>query len=187
MRKLVVSMNLSLDGFLSSPSGGLEWHTRYWCDDIGEAMGRQLAEADTILLGRRTYDAMAAYWQGIACCGARGDLPFADMIYHHTKILVSRHRKEGGWHNSLVWNGTIGSKLRQWKQRGARDIVLYGSASLMSSLLSDDLIDEYRLWIHPVVLGKGRSMFKAQKHMLKFALVEAQSFSSGVVLLTYKR
>ena len=189
MRKLIASINLSLDGYLSRPDGELDWHTSNWSTDMGEAMCRQLAAADTLLLGRVTYEAMAAYWQARAVSlSCSGDDPvLADMLQRYVKVVVSRKLVKAPWNNSIIWSAAIPEKLRLLKEQGSRDIILYGSCSLLSTLLPAGLIDEYRLWIHPVAIGKGAALFRSLGESRALRLTGMERFNSGVVLLTYQK
>jgi len=187
MRKLIVSMNTTLDGFLSGPDCELDWHFKCWTEEMAEAACEQLSKADTILLGRVTYCAMARYWPSKAAdlSFAREDIAFADMMNTYTKIVFSKTLPFPEWNNSRLVRGHLAKEIACLKQQRGRDIITYGSGSLVTALMQLDLIDEYQIWVHPVLLGKGRPFFSLQD-TLSMRLFDTKTFRSGVVLLWYK-
>jgi len=188
MRKLIVSMNVTLDGFLSGPNCELDWHFTCWTAEMAEALGQQLERADTILLGRVTYLAMAKYWPAKAMdvAAPREDLAFIQMMNRYRKIVFSKTLTLAEWHNSTVANKNLAEEIRQLKQQSGKDLMLYGSAKLVAALVKLNLVDEYQLWVHPVVLGKGKSLFKTLPQRLSLALLQTKVFCSGVTLLVYQ-
>lgn len=187
MRKLIVSMNVTLDGFMSGPHCELDWHFRRWNREMGSLMTEQLSEADTILLGRTTYMAMAKHWPSITMDASYPveNILFAHMMNTHYKIVFSQTLTKPEWKNSVVVNGDVEREVIQLKEEKGKNIIVYGSGKLVPTLMQLDLIDEYYIWIHPVVLGKGRLLFKNEEKM-KLYLTNTQTFSSGVVLCSYK-
>lgn len=190
MRKVIVSMNLTLDGYISGPDCGLDWHFNRWAPDMGERLAAELNRSDTILLGRVTYQAMASYWpkQIADTSGAREDLAFADLMNRHRKVVYSNTLRSADWYNSTLISGHIGQAVMQLKQSGGtpeKHIIIYGSGRLVRTLIRLGMVDEFQLWIHPVLLGKGKPLIKALRHRLGLQLVTTQIFGSGVVLLQY--
>ena len=187
MRKLIVSMNVTLDGFMSGPDCGLEWHFESWNSQMATSFCRQLAEADTILLGRVTYTAMAAYWNAkalsISC--SREDIVFTEMMNRYAKVVVSHTLATAKWNNSIVINGNLAEEIRHLKQQTGKDIIVYGSGKLLSHLVRLNLVDEYRLWIHPVAIRNGKSLF-SNLQIQSLELMTTETFDSGVVILYYR-
>jgi dihydrofolate reductase len=186
MRKVVVSMNVSLNGCMAGPKGELDWHYHLWNKDMARATAMHLGDADTILFGRVTYEAMAGYWmaKGRKTFGPREDLDFAEMMNGYVKIVFSKTLKATHWQNSRLAKRSIAKEITKLKEMPGKDIIIYGSGKVVAALSKGDLVDEYRLWVHPVVLIKGRPLFKEITAGLEFAGKEA--FSTGVVLMTYK-
>jgi dihydrofolate reductase len=181
-------MNMTLDGFMSGPHCELDWHFQCWNEEMAMAAGEQLGMADTILLGRVTYQAMAGYW-GTRTSGLstpREDADFADMMNRYTKIVFSKTLERGRWNNSRVVSGSIAGEIERLKREPGKDMIIYGSGRLVSLLIRQGLVDEYRIWVHPVVLGSGRPLFGNQPDKINLELLRQQVFSSGVVLLYYK-
>lgn len=185
MRKVIVSMNISMDGFMADSDGGLDWHFRYWNDEMADESARQLSHADTILLGRKTYEAMAAYWPLQSCndAFARQDLAFAEMMNERHKIVFSTSLTRLHWCNSALIGSDIRTEMIRLKKDKGNDILVYGSGSIVTLLMGMGMVDEYRIWKHPVALGGGKPFFSHVRHV---RLMKQMHFSSGVVLLFYQ-
>ncbi|MCC8425379.1 dihydrofolate reductase family protein [Mucilaginibacter sp. UR6-11] len=177
-------MNISLDGFMAGPDGGLDWHLQNWTNDMGRLLSEQLSRADTILLGRNTYSAMAGYWPAVGntLSLSRDDLAFADMMNSYAKVVCSTTLKNLYWQNSLLISRDIRREIIKLKQQAGKDIIIYGSRKLVQSLIKLNLVDEYRLWLYPVSLGRGIALFNKRQNL---TLLCAQTLSSGVILLSY--
>jgi dihydrofolate reductase len=189
MRKLIVSVNITLDGFMAGPNCELDWHFNRWTTEMADAQCEQLSRAGTILLGRVTYNAMAAYWSAAKSnlCFPRGDLAFADLMNSRQKVVFSRTIKELNWENSVQLSGNLGSEIYKLKKLDGNDIIIYGSSKLIGGLMRLGIIDEYILWIHPVMLGTGKPLFSKTKDITNMRLSNVQQFNSGVILLHYSR
>nr|WP_294947476.1 dihydrofolate reductase family protein [uncultured Mucilaginibacter sp.] len=185
MRKLIVSMNVSLNGCMAGANGELDWHYSLWDEDMARATSAQLGQADTILLGRVTYQAMAGYWTAKAghAFGAREDADFTEMMNSHSKIVFSKTLKTAGWQNSRLANRSIAKEIASLKQLPGKDIIVYGSGKIVQALNRLNLVDEYLLWVHPVLVDKGRPLF-VKRAALEF--IGKRDFNTGVVLMAYK-
>lgn len=189
MRKLVVSMNLSLDGFLSGPkNGGLDWHFDCWSQEMGEKLLGQLDLADTILLGKNSYDAMAGYWPVKTTDPnfPRQDLALAEKMNRYSKIVFTHSKAHPGWKNSIFTSTDPETEIMRLKKLDGKNIILYGSGSLASFIAGTRLIDEYLLWIHPVILGSGKLLFENVRERVPLRLNDSAVFKSGVAALTYQ-
>jgi dihydrofolate reductase len=185
MRRLIVSMHVTIDGFISGPHGELDWHFKNWTPDMADSMCCQLSNADTILLGRNTYNAMAAYWPAVSegLDMARDDIAFAWMMNNYTKIVCSTTLDTLSWNNSRLIKGNLLRQILQLKQQEGKDIIIYGSGKLVRYLARHSVVDEYRLWVYPVSIGRGITLFK---NKLNMKLLKTQSFPSGVIILNYE-
>jgi dihydrofolate reductase len=184
--KVIVSMNITLDGYLSGPACELDWHFRSWTAETAGALACNLSRAGTLLFGRITYEAMARHFGGKEAdpYAAREDLHFVHLLNEVPKLVLSGTLQEAAWKNSEILHGTPASHIHRLKRTAGGDILIYGSSRLVGALQESDLIDEYQLWLHPVILGKGKPMFKCPVHL---HLESRQEFDSGVVLLVYAR
>jgi dihydrofolate reductase len=179
MRKIVAGLFISLDGVVESPD---QWHFTYFNDEMGREIGSQMAAADTLLLGRRTYEEFAAYWPD----KTGDDDPMANYMNNTPKLVVSRTLDSVEWRNSTLITGNVAEELRGLKQQPGKNISITGSATLVRSLLRDGLLDELRLLVHPIVVGTGRRLFEDGSDRVALKLVEARTFSTGVLALTYE-
>ncbi len=178
MRKIVAGLFVSLDGVVEAPE---KWTFPYFNDEVGQEIGAQMATSDTLLLGRRTYQEFASYWPNRA---ADHD-PMADYINNVPKIVVSTTLKTVEWQPSMLLRGDVAQQLGRLKKEPGKNISITGSATLVRSLLRDGLIDELRLLVYPIVVGTGRRLFGDQRDRVPLKLVEARTFSTGVLSLTY--
>ncbi len=182
-------MNLSLDGYLSGPSGELDWHFEIWNDSMGDKILERLKETDTIILGRITYEAMAKYWtvKPLEDHFPRQDLAIADKMNQHTKVVFSKTIKKSIWPHSVFATGDPEEEIKQLKEQEGKDMILFGSARLASTFIQSGMVDEYHLWIHPVILGSGKSMFSHFHKPMNLTLKDSVRFESGVVANLYSR
>jgi dihydrofolate reductase len=188
MRKLILSMNITLDGFIAGPHCELDWHFSYWNNEMSRHAAAQLSLTDTILLGRVTYNAMAKYWPSVAMDSTfpRDDIAFAEMMNTHHKIVFSSTLKETSWHRSAIVQEDAATAIRKLKRLPGKDMIIFGSSRLSQSLMRADLIDEYLLWTYPVILGEGKPLFAGLSQQSALRLVTLKSFSSGVILIDYQ-
>jgi dihydrofolate reductase len=178
MRKIVAGLFLSLDGVMEAPE---TWHFPYFNDEMGEAVASQMAAADTMLLGRRTYEEFAGYW-----ADKGSDVEFAGVVNNTPKLVASTTLKTVEWQNSALIKGDVAEALRRLRQEPGRDISITGSATLVRSLLRDNVLDELRLLVHPIVVGSGKRLFEETSERVPLKLVDSRTFSTGVLYLTYQ-
>src|ERR671913_887150 len=180
MRKVVASELVSLDGVMGSPQ---EWAFSYSDDEMEQANASGMAASDALLLGRATYQEFASYWpyQNSA------DQPYTDYLNSTPKFVVSTTLEEPlEWQNSTLIKGNVAEEIARLKRLPGKDIAILGSGALVRSLLADDLLDELRLMVHPVVLGGGQRLFEDGGDQKRLRLVDSKTFSTGVVYLTYQ-
>ena len=177
MRKIIAGLFISLDGVVEAPE---TWHFPYFNDEMGEAVAAQAAQSDTMLLGRRTYEDFAAYWPNQS-----SEEPFADVMNNTPKLVASTTLDTVEWQNSTLIEGDVVEALTRIKQEPGRDISITGSPTLVRSLLKDGVLDELRLLVHPIVVGRGKRLFSDTDAPIPLRLVDAKTFSTGVMALTY--
>jgi dihydrofolate reductase len=181
-------MNVTLDGFMSGIDCGLDWHFKSWNEEMARATAEQLNEADTILLGGITYRGMAQYWNSdpVNMIRPREDLDFASMLNSYVKVVFSKSMTTVTWNNARLAKRNIGEEVSELKHRKGKDMIVYGSGKIVTALTKLGLVDEFRLWVHPVVIGCGKPVFKELSGILDLKLIKTQVFSSGVVILFYR-
>jgi dihydrofolate reductase len=174
MRNIVVTEFLSLDGVMEEPA----WTAPYWNDDVAQFKSEESYASDALLLGRVTYEGFAVAWPESEDEGA-------DQMNNIRKYVVSTTLDKAEWNNSHIIKGNVVEEISKLRQQKGKDILVYGSATLVQTLMQHDLVDRYRLLVYPVVVGKGRPLFK-DGTTATLKLVEARSVGSGVVALVYE-
>ncbi|MBE7471737.1 MAG: dihydrofolate reductase [Anaerolineales bacterium] len=191
MRELIVAEFITLDGVIQAPGGADEdteggfthggWTQPYWHDDIGAHFFQAMSQADTILLGRKTWQIHGGAFELMA-----GD-PFADTLNNIPKYVVSTTLESvSAWRNSTLIRDNVVETVRQLKQQPGKNILVDGSSVLIQTLAQHDLVDEYSLHVYPLVLGSGKRLFPPGKR-LDLTLVEASPLPTGVVFMRYRR
>jgi dihydrofolate reductase len=178
VRKIVAGLFISLDGVYEAPD---QWHFPYFNDEMGEAVQAQMDAADTMLLGRVTYQEFASYWPH----QSNDEVPIADYMNTMPKVVVSETLDSLDWQNSTLIKGNVVEELTLLKQQPGKNIGITGSGTLVASLLRAGLLDELRLLVHPIVVGKGKRLFATEEESRGLRLADAQTFSTGVLSLTY--
>lgn len=179
MRKIVAGLFISLDGVTEAPD---QWHFPYWSDEMGEAIQTQMDAADAMLLGRVTYQEFEGFWPHQSA----EEMPFAGFMNDTPKYVVSETLTSLNWQNSTLINGNVVEEITRLKQLPGKNISITGSSTLVRSLLRDGLLDELRLLVHPIAVGKGKRLFEIDGDQTPLELVESQTFSTGVLYLTYR-
>ena len=190
MRKLVVSTFLTLDGVMQAPGGPGEddsggfthggWSVRYWDEHMGQVMGAAMSAPFDLVLGRRTYDIFAAYWPHAP--EEAGAKPLNDA----TKYVASRSRPTLGWQKSVLIEGDAAEGVAALKNSDGPELQVHGSGNLIQTLLRHNLVDEFRLWIFPLVIGSGKRLFADGTIPAGLKLVDSKVSSTGVVMGTYE-
>ena len=191
MRKLIVAEFITLDGVIQAPGGENEdteggfahggWTMPYWHDDIGKHFFEAIASADALLLGRRTWQIHGAAFDPMPA----GD-PFGDVMNGIAKYVVSTTLKStSGWRNSSLINGNVAEEVRRLKEQPGKDILVDGSSVLIRTLIEKDLVDEYKLHVYPIVLGRGKRLFSDGKR-INLKLIESLPLPTGVLFQTYQ-
>ena len=187
MGKVVVSEFISLDGVIEDPGGaeGTEfggWTFRFPAEDGQKFKFEELVASDVLLLGRLTYEEFAAAWPAME--ETTGE--FGVMMNNMPKVVVSTTLTEPAWRNTTVVSEDIAGAIAKLKEQYDGDVLVGGSAILIDELRDLDLIDEYRLMLHPVVLGQGKKLFKDGTAPTDLVLVESRAVGPDVLLLTYR-
>lgn len=178
MRKVIVSTYATLDGRVDDLQ---DWSVSYNDSGIADYHTELLENCDGLLLGRKTYEAFAAIWPPRS-----GELPYIDKINSMPKYVASTTLHDLRWENSHLIDGDVVESVAAMKRQAGQDLVLFACPSLMYSLLEHDLIDEYRILFHPVLLGKGRTLLQDVAKRVDLELVDTSVIASKVVVLTYR-
>ena len=187
MGKLVVTEFISLDGIIEDPGGseGSEhggWSFRHPAPDGEQFKGDELRDSDVQLLGRVTYDGFAAAWPAME--EATGD--YGKKMNAMPKVVVSTTLTEPAWNNTTIISGNVADEVARLKAQYDGDILVQGSATLVQTLAEHGLVDEYRLMVHPVVLGTGKRLFSGSAAGTDLQLVDSRKVGPDVLLLIYR-
>jgi dihydrofolate reductase len=177
MRKVIVSIFVSLDGSFEGPNKELDWHV--WDEEMEKYMGDFLNNVDAILLGRVAYQLLADYWP-------TSTENLAPRLNNLPKIVFSKTLEKVGWNNSRLIKENIKEEIMKIKQQPGKDVVLFGGADIASAFLELGLIDEYQVIVNPVVLSNGKPFFKDIKNKFNLKLLKTKTFSCGNVILYYQ-
>ncbi len=185
MRKLIYSMLVSLDGFIEGPNHNLNWHVID--EEFHQYVNDQQAEVGAWLYGRGMYEAMSAYWPTADADTSQPGyvLEFARIWRDMPKIVFSKTLERVEWNSRLVREDAAG-EVRKLKAQPGKDLTV-GGAHLAASLIKLDLIDEYQLFVQPVILGSGTPFFPPLENKINLKLLETYQFGTGVILLRYQR
>ena len=186
MGRIVVTEFMSLDGVIEAPGGGEDYKHGGWSFEIsrGEEGDKfkldETMASEALLLGRRTYEGFAAAWPS-------RDGEFADKFNSMPKYVVSSTLKDPEWNNTTVLDGELAEEVAKLKEQQDGDIVVHGSAQLVQALLENDLVDELRLMVFPVVLGTGKTLFGETSDKKTLQLRDSKIVGDGVAILVYAR
>jgi dihydrofolate reductase len=190
MRKLSVNTFLTLDGVMQAPGGPGEddsdgfahggWSVNYWDEQMGEAMGEAMSTPFALVLGRRTYDIFAAHWPRAT------DQAAAKPLNDAVKYVASRRRPALEWSNSVLIEEDAAEGIAALKQEDGPELQVHGSGNLIQTLLRHDLVDQYRLWVFPCVIGSGKRLFAGGTIPSGLKLIDSKVSTTGVMIGTYE-
>jgi dihydrofolate reductase len=189
VRQLIVNTFLTLDGVMQAPggpeedpSGGFEhggWSFGYWDEEMQNVMGGMMSKPFDMVLGRKTYEIFASFWP-------HSDDPAAEPLNRATKHVASTTLTQLDWENSRLIEGDVPTGIRALKEQDGPELQVHGSANLLQTMLEHRLVDEFRTWIFPLVLGRGKRLFDGGTIPEGLELTHSQTSSSGVIMATYR-
>jgi dihydrofolate reductase len=186
MRKLVLFMHTSLDGFVAGPNREMDWiHVD---EEIFDFSGERTNRSDTALYGRVTYEMMQAYWPDAASqpAATKHDIQHSGWYNQVDKVVLSRSMKGAVLPKTKIIDANLSAEINALKQSVGREIVIFGSPGAAHSLMAENLIDDYWLFVNPILLGQGIPVFKNVQQRAALKLVTSHVFTSGVVCLHYE-
>ena len=188
MRKIIVSMRVTLDGFITGPQGEVDWMEEFFDEALANYESELQKTVDTALFGRVTYQGFESYWPQVALDPAspKGLVAYAHQLNAMRKMVFSKTLSRVEWNNSTLVKEIVPEEITKMKQEPGRDIVIHGSASIVRTLTNLGLIDTYQLLVYPVVLGSGKPLWSDILHEVKLSLSSAETHPSGVVVLSYQ-
>ncbi len=185
MRKLKLQMQMTIDGFAAGPNGELDWMVQDWDDELKKYVDEITEPVDCILLGRKMSEGFITSWASQIANPETADA-FAHKMVDTPKIVFSKTLESVKWENTELAKGDIVEEVNRLKNQTGRDIIVYGGADFVSSLIKENLIDEYNLFIHPTAIGRGMTIFgKLEDKSASLKLKSSQSYNCGIVVNTY--
>ena len=180
MRKVKLQMQQTANGFVGGPNGELDWMEWNWTDDIKKCVNELTDSSDTILLGRKMTDGFVTHWENVK--PEDEEYPFARKMVDTPKVVFSKTLEKSLWNNTTLAKGNLGDEINALKNQKGKDIVVYGGAGFVSSLIEEGLIDELNLFVNPSTIPEGLIIFKKRTNL---KLTGSQSFQCGIILLQY--
>jgi dihydrofolate reductase len=186
LRKLRLQVQMSVNGCIAGPNGEMDWMVGLLDDELMKYAYKITEPIDTILLGRKMTDVFISYWLNVM---SKPDDPwyaFAKKMIETPKIVFTKTLNKSKWINTDIATGNLIEEVSKIKSQNGGDIIVYGGASFDSSLIKEKLIDEFYLFINPVAIGNGMTIFKDLNEIQKYTLIESKAFECGIVLLRYE-
>lgn len=186
MKKLKLQVQMSIDGFVGGPNGEMDFMKWVWDDKLKEYVTDLTDSVDTILLGRKMTDGFVSHWSNVVKNMPDDEsYPFAKKMMDKPKFVFTKTLDKSTWENTTLAKGELTDEVKKLKAQNGKDIIVYGGAGFVSSLVEAGLIDEYYLFVNPAVIGNGLSIFKSVDSIRRLELAQSISFECGIVLLKY--
>ena len=192
MRKLKLQMQMSLDGYVARPNGELDWMTWDQDDKLIQFINSLIDSSDTILLGRKMTDGFVSHWENVV--NNKPDSPdfsLAKKMVDIPKIVFTKTLDKSTWNNTTLAKGNLAEEIANLKKQsrslpGGKDMIVYGGAGFVSSLIKEGLIDEYHVFINPTAIGDGMTIFESLGRTQKFSVIQSRFYSNGITVLSCK-
>lgn len=187
MRKLKLQMQITIDGFVAGANGELDWmKLEDWDDEMKNCENELIDSSDTILMGRRMTDDFVNYWTKATESPESPEYEFAKKMVDTPKVVFTKTLDKSPWANTVLAKSDIVDEVNRLKNQTGKDILVYGGADFVSSLIKENLIDEYNFFISPTAIGRGMTIFgKLEDKTLNLKLNRSQSYNCGTVVNTY--
>lgn len=186
MRKLKLQVQMTSNGFVAGPNGELDWMTWDWDDQLKNYVTELTDSVDTILLGRKMTDGFISHWTNVSTNPNDEGYTFAKKMVNYSKVVFTKTLDKSDWINTRLAKGNLTEEVNQLKKQNGKGIIVYGGASFVSSLIKNNLIDEYHLFINPTAIGKGMTIFNGLESNLNLKLIKSTAFDCGIVINQYQ-
>jgi dihydrofolate reductase len=184
MRKVKLQMQMTINGYVGGPNGENDWMTWNPDDEFIEFLNSLLDASDTLLLGRKTAEGIIKFWEDTA--DKNPTHPFAKKIAALPKVVFTKTLDESIWNNTTLAKGNLAEEIAGLKKQNGKDILVFGGAGFVSSLIKEELIDEYHLIINPTAMGNGMTIFNSLDRMQKFTPIQSKLHQGGKTVLSFK-
>jgi dihydrofolate reductase len=184
MRKVKLSMQMTINGYVAGPNGENDWMTWNPDDEFLQFINSQFDSSDTMLLGRKLADGFIKHWENAV--EKNPDTPFAKKIVDMPKVVFTKTLDESTWNNTTLAKGNLAEEIANLKKQNGKDIIVFGGAGFVSSLIKEGLIDEYHLIVNPTAIDNGMTIFNSLDRMQKFSPIQSKLYPGGKTVLSYK-
>ncbi len=185
MRKVKLQMQMTINGYVGGPNGENDWMTWNPDDELTAFMNSLIDSSDTLLLGRKLVTgSFIKYWEDTA--NSNPDHPFAKKIVDIPKVVFTKTLDKSTWNNTTLAKGNLAEEIANLKKQSGKDILVFGGAGFVSSLIKEGLIDEYHLIVNPTAISNGMTIFHSLDSLRKFTPIQAKLYSGGKIVLSYK-
>ena len=186
MRKLKLQVQMTVNGFVGGPNGELDFMTWNLDEQLIAYINKLTDSSDTILLGRKMTDGFVKYWTSVLDNPQSPEYTFAKKMVDIPKVVFTKTLERSDWANTTLAKGDISDEVNKLKMQDGKDIIVYGGAGFVTSLIKEGLIDEYNLFINPAAIGNGITIFNSIDKKLNLELVSAVPYASGITVLVYQ-
>lgn len=184
MRKLKLQMQMTINGYVGKPDGKNDWMTWNPDDEFLAFLVSLIDSSDTLLLGRKTAEVLIPFWEHTAENNPAH--PFAKKIVDIPKVVFTKTLDQSTWNNTTLAKGNLAEEIANLKKQNGKDILVFGGAGFVASLISEGLIDEYHLIVNPTAIGSGMTIFHSLNDRQEFSPIQAKLYSGGKTVLSYK-
>jgi dihydrofolate reductase len=185
MRKLKLQVQMTIDGYIAGPNGEMDWATWNWDEDIKDYVKQITSPVDTIILGRKLAEGFIPHWTSQLESGAMTD-EFTKKMVHAKKVVFTKTLETSEWARTQLAKGDLTEEIKNLKEQDGKDIIVYGGGSFVSNLIAEGLIDELHLFINPVAIGEGMTIFKGLASKQNMTLIQSEVFKCGIIVLCYQ-
>lgn len=186
MRTLKLQVQISVDGYIAGPNGEMDWMVWDWDDALKQYVGDLTAPVDCIVLGRNLAEGFIPHWEAVAADPENPEVDAGKKFTDTPKVVFSKTLEESKWDNTVLAKGDLLDEINKLKNQDGSDIIAYGGAGFVSSLIKHGFIDEYHLLVNPTAIGAGMPIFNELQGKQDLELVQSKAFDCGIVLLNYK-
>lgn len=183
MRKLKLQVQISVDGFISGLNGEMDWMTNNWDNDLNKYVTEISETVDCIILGRKLAQGFIPYWAS----KPEGEDSFGvDKMNNTKKVIFTKTLDKSEWDNTVLAKGDLVEEINKLKKQDGKDLIAYGGGTFVTALIKQGLVDEFHLFINPIAIGNGMTIFKGLEFNQKYKLLKSKSFECGIVVINYE-